>query len=101
MAEVIWSPRARRNFDAICSYLDLFSEQSTAAFAERVYKAVQTLEDFPRLGRIVPEFQLSRLRELIVQSYRVVYSVMGDNVEILTVIHGARRLRLADLNGDS
>ena len=54
---------------------------------------MERLTDFPRSGRVVPEFERSDIRELIVQSYRIVYRVRGEDVEILTVHHGARLLR--------
>jgi plasmid stabilization system protein ParE len=34
------------------------------------------------------------LREVVYENYRVVYRVRPDAVEILTVFHGARLLRL-------
>jgi plasmid stabilization system protein ParE len=50
------------------------------------------LSQFPRSGRIVPELGRDDIREVIVQSYRVIYRLRGDEVEILTVHHSARRL---------
>jgi plasmid stabilization system protein ParE len=41
---------------------------------------------FPEVGR-------EDIRELIVQGYRIIYRVLADAVEILTVHHGARLLQ--------
>ena len=44
---------------------------------------------------MVPEWQRPELRELIDGAYRIVYRTRAaDAVEILTVVHGARLLRL-------
>jgi plasmid stabilization system protein ParE len=56
-------------------------------------EAVGVLKDHPRLGRQVPEAdEREDIRELIFQSYRVIYLVEADQVHILTVIHGRRDL---------
>jgi plasmid stabilization system protein ParE len=56
---------------------------------DRIVAATQDLARFPRLGRIVPEFALPTLRELIVDDYRVVYDIDRNTVWIATVLHGA------------
>jgi plasmid stabilization system protein ParE len=49
------------------------------------------------MGRRVPEAAPRELRELLVDSYRVIYQVAGEQVQILTVIHGSRDVaRLLD-----
>jgi plasmid stabilization system protein ParE len=57
--------------------------------------AVERLKTFPESGRVVPELSDPLYRELIMGSYRIVYRLRpGESVEILTVFHGARLLRL-------
>ena len=41
---------------------------------------------------MVPEVGRDEIREIIVQSYRIIYRVLPDEVEILTIHHGARLL---------
>jgi plasmid stabilization system protein ParE len=53
------------------------------------------LLDFPRLGRVVPEFEQENVRELIVYRYRVIYEIEGEAINIASVVHGARLLRKA------
>lgn len=48
--------------------------------------------DLPRSGRVVPELGRDDIREIFVQSYRIIYRARPDTVEILTVHHGARVL---------
>jgi len=42
---------------------------------------------------MVPEVGREDIREFIVQGYRIIYRVLADEVEILTVHHGARLLQ--------
>ena len=47
----------------------------------------------PYKCRIVPEFNLHNVRELIFQNYRIVYRIENDQtITILTIIHGSRQL---------
>ena len=57
-----------------------------------VLAAVDKLETFPMYGRMVPEVNDAAIREVILMSYRIVYKLDGEVVEILTVYHGARLL---------
>jgi plasmid stabilization system protein ParE len=60
----------------------------------RINGAVDHLETFPRLGRMVPDFHHDALRELIVGDYRIIYRIVDDELRILTVVHGSRDLML-------
>ena len=60
---------------------------------DRIIEAVEPLADFPLSGRVAPEFARDDLREILLGSYRIVYQVGIDAVEIATVFHMARLLR--------
>ena len=49
-----------------------------------------TLSKMPERGRIVPEIQLEEVREIIFKSYRIIYRVHGQQVEILRFWHASR-----------
>ncbi len=54
---------------------------------------------FPLSGRMVPEYELNEVRELIEGPYRVIYLVKDekDEIEVLAVIRSAReRLKSLD-----
>jgi toxin ParE1/3/4 len=57
-----------------------------------VLVTVERLADFPNSGRVVPELKDPAIREILFGSYRIVYRVKGDLVEVLTVYHGSRLL---------
>ena len=61
-------------------------------FANRVFEAADRLAEFPLMGRVVPEIGREEIREIIVQGYRIIYRLSGDEAEILTLHHGARLL---------
>ena len=55
--------------------------------------AVDQLEEFPLIGRAVPEAKAVALRELIVHPYRVMYRVKRSRREIVAIVHAARDVR--------
>ena len=92
MAQVRWSTVARRQFQAIVRYVADDSLSAATALAAQFRAASIRVVSFPRLGRMVPEFQQPAIREVIVGQYRLIYRVDGETVVILTVIHGSRDL---------
>ncbi|MFH0948630.1 MAG: type II toxin-antitoxin system RelE/ParE family toxin [Elusimicrobiota bacterium] len=50
------------------------------------------MSQFPKSGRIVPEYKDEILRERIYEGYRIVYRLKGDIIEIVTISHGAMLL---------
>lgn len=54
--------------------------------------AAEQAAALPLAGRRVPEYQRDELREMIKRGYRVVYRVGEEQVEIVTVRDGHRRL---------
>lgn len=52
--------------------------------------ATRRLQNFPEIGRVIPEVADTSLREIIVQGYRVIYRLEEQCVLILAVMHGRR-----------
>jgi plasmid stabilization system protein ParE len=59
-----------------------------------VFQQVETLVDYPDMGRVVPEFEQSFLRELIHPPFRIVYRHDTKCVRIVRVWRSERLLRL-------
>jgi len=90
--KIRWSPRAVANLEEICSYIAKDSEYYAALFAQRVTALIKAIPQFPTAGRIVAEYKDENLREKIYESYRIVYRIKGEWVEIVAICHGARLL---------
>ena len=58
----------------------------------RINFRVDGLASHPRKGRVVPEYNIERFRELIEPPYRIMYQVFADRVEIATIRHSAELL---------
>lgn len=98
MAQVRWTPQAADDLEAIAEFIAKDSPHYSALFVLDVLHAVERLGPFPKSGRVVPEINDQLIREVILGSYRIIYRVQKDLVEILTVFHGSRLLDPSKLN---
>jgi toxin ParE1/3/4 len=93
--EVIWSPEAIEDFEAIVEYLARTSTRYASTAADKLIEAGEGLSHFPFAGRVVPEFDDKLIREKFVHNYRLIYRVDDETVTVLVIIHG-RRLLVVD-----
>jgi toxin ParE1/3/4 len=97
VAQVRWTLIAADDVRLLEEWISRDSPLHAVDFTDRLLGSVEKLQDSPLLGRIVPEFNDDRLRELIFRGYRIVYEVEGSLVTVLRIVHGARDIRgLAD-----
>ena len=93
MGQVIWSPSALDDVDAIAQYIARDSVDRAALFVTRLLDAAERLSSFPDSGRIIPEIGDPSSREIPVATYRIMYKLEGEEVWITGVVHGARNWR--------
>lgn len=64
-------------------------------FISDIIEHLETLASNPKIGRIVPEFQVPHIRELIHSPFRVVYLLNGIDIQIIRVWRSERLLKLS------
>ena len=99
MTRVVWTRPARDDVREIRAYIARDSAHYARVVAAQLVTAVDRLRDFPLSGCVVPELARPNLREVIEGAYRIVYRVTADEVQVLTVVHGARRFPTDELQG--
>lgn len=92
MTRVEWTEPAVADLENIRNYIARDSTDYADAIVERLILSVDQLEAFPESGRRVPESADTKVRELLVESYRIIYRRRKSAVQILAVLHGARHL---------
>ena len=97
MARIRWTNQALADLEAIGNFIARDAPSVAQVFVDNVFEAVKRLEVFPRSGRVVPEIGQEDIREILFGSYRIVYVVGEEEVNILTVFHASRPLRPSDL----
>lgn len=68
------------------------SHHRAEVFGYRLIAETDKLKSFPEIGRVVPEYGIPTIREIIVRSYRIVYRLNHElqRVEIVRLWHAAR-----------
>ena len=87
---LVYAPRFFRRLEEIKGWIAEDSPAAATAVVERIRAAVGKLGEAPAIGR---SGRVPGTRELVVTRtpYIVAYRVRGDEVEIVTVLHGAQR----------
>ena len=89
--QVTLSPSARRDLRDIVRYISFDSPDRAIAFGQFLVSNTKRLADFPQLGRVVPEFENSLIREIVVRSYRVVrINEENQRIDVVRFWHAAR-----------
>ena len=92
---ISFSASALRDLEGIKAW---YAGQGVSDIGERlvaeVFQRVETLVEHPDIGRVVPEFEQSFLRELIHPPFRVVYRHDTRRVRIVRVWRSERLLHL-------
>lgn len=97
MAEITWTKQALEDLEAVCAFISRDSPYYARLFARQVFERVERLEPFPLSGRVVPEVKREEVREIIFGNYRIVYRLLHDEAEIITVHHGAMPLDVSNI----
>lgn len=90
MTRIVWSPQSLRDIEAIRAYIAEDSPHYADLTVRRIVGAVERLADFPESGRMVPECSQHDIREVVVRTFRVVYRLSSETVEIATVFRGSQ-----------
>jgi addiction module RelE/StbE family toxin len=83
VAEVVWTEEALSDLNAIGEYCDRTSPQYASVIVDTLYTSVERLTEHSKMGRQVPEVEHESLRELIVENYRVIYQLRGEEIEVI------------------
>ena len=105
MVKVVWTDSAIHDLNDIGEYIAKDSERYAQLTVERLFNSIDILESHPLSGKMVPEFENDKIRELIRFNFRIVYKVVDNyRIDIISV-HRCERLidnacDLSDLDND-
>ena len=94
---VKWTAHALAQLRHIHNYI----AQDSPFYAKRVSDALVRktflLDELPYIGRVVPELNEENVREVSLYSYRILYDIQTNRIEILAVIHKRRDLQAGEI----
>ena len=93
--KVIWSQIAEGDLNKIIEYIAEDSINNALTIFHKIKDKCSRLFTFPNRGRIVPELReygILLYRELIIESWRVIYRISDNYVYVLSVIDSRRNV---------
>jgi len=91
MASVSWTVGGLQDFRSVIQRRAFSGNPQR--LRDELARSISQIEQFPLAGRVVPEYSLVELREVIVGRHRLIYRVVGDEARIYAVMDGMRDLR--------
>jgi toxin ParE1/3/4 len=85
---LVWTDRALRDLIRIDDYIAADDPKAADRWVDKPIAAAERAARVPTSGRIVKERKQPDLREVLVRTYRIVYRVRDERVEIVTVFEG-------------
>ena len=83
-----WTPTALRDLESLHAYIAEDNPRASAETADRIVSGIEALGRHPEMGR---RGRVAGTRELIVTPYVVAYRLQSTAIEVLAIIHAARR----------
>ena len=89
---LFWTDPALHDLLKVIQHIKADKTNAALRFGKEIKQKVSRLAQFPHSGRIVPEFQIPSLREVLIGDYRIVYRLMSPKprIEIISLFHGAK-----------
>ena len=91
-ATLIWTAEALDDIDAIAEFIGLDSPHHAQRVVEGLFELGDVIATHPKAGRVVPELGDPLVRERFLYSYRVIYEIHPERIDVLAVLHGRRLL---------
>jgi toxin ParE1/3/4 len=83
---------AVENLSGIYNYIAQTSTQYASRVVDRITRRSEQIAKFPFSGRVVPEFETEQIREVIEDSYRIIYYIKPEQIDVIAVIHGSQQI---------
>ena len=89
MAKLIWTAKAVDQVEEIGAFIEKDSPFQARRVVQLIVKEARKLKEFSHVGKMIPEVQEDKYREIRVFSYRIFYKIINENqIAIIGVVHG-------------
>lgn len=95
--KVLWTEQAFERLKELSVYIEVDSSVAASNFINKLIERGESIGQFPKTGRKVPEIDSEEIREIIEGNYRMVYRIKNEEVEILTVFECHREFPEEDV----
>jgi toxin ParE1/3/4 len=90
MVRLNWTEIALNDINEIYDFIAKDSKFYAKNVVGAIRKKVKIVKKYPKIGRIIPEINIENYREIFQWNYRIMYKIVGADIYILSIYHGAR-----------
>ncbi len=90
---VTWADPAKADLKSLHDFIAHDSTHYAKKVSQDMVAKSDILDELPRLGRMVPEFEDPNVRELSIYSYRIIYEIKNEHIFVIAVIHKRQNLK--------
>jgi len=89
---VRWTDRAKRDLVQIGDYIATNNPSAAESWVQALLDRAERAASSPFAARRVPEIGRDDVREVFLRTYRLVYRILDQSIDVLTVFEGHRLL---------
>ena len=100
MVQINWTLLSVNDLKSIYDYISKDSVKYAKIQVVKIRARTSILKTYPLSGKIVPEYDDEKYRELIEGNYRIIYKIIDQTrIDILTIHHSTRDLTNRNITG--
>jgi toxin ParE1/3/4 len=85
MLKVEWTDQALEKMEEIADYISADSPKAATKWISSVFGKEIMIQSNPNIGREVPEYKNSLVREVFEGRYRIIYRIEKKKISVITV----------------
>jgi toxin ParE1/3/4 len=90
--KVNWTQKGRQRLQQPYDYISTDQPDNALNYVDKITRRVELLAMQPRSGKVVEKYQRDDIREIYEGDYRIIYRILVERIDILTVRHSSRLL---------
>lgn len=95
MVTINWTVQAVNDLKSIYEFIANNSKRYADIQINLILKSVELIKENNQIGRVVPELQNYKIREIIKGNYRIVYLIVNQSqIYIVPVHHSSKAFKL-------
>ena len=90
--KVVWSETSISQIRIYAKIIEGDKPKAAAKWINEIFSKEGDIAEFPLLGRVVPEYQKTSIREIIHGNFRIIYKIQDAEILVATVQNSKRLL---------
>ena len=88
---IVYTPVAIQDLEELIAYISQDNPKAATKIVGEIREKIALLTEFPLMGRALSDIGNGEYRAIVINNYVAFYVVIGGEVQIRRILHGARR----------